>query len=163
VEGRPVSRPEDVAAVEAANAELYAAVEAGDLDRLGAVWVDDGLEGEALCVHPGWPPLRGRSAVLRSWAVIMAHTEYVQFFLTDVEVDVVGDAAVVGFSESTLTGVEDDDGSPLGFAGSRVVTTNVFRRVDGRWRLWAHHASPVLEPEDEEAGPAEAAGEEGDA
>ena len=36
------------------------------------------------CVHPGWPVLTGRGEVLRSYALIMANTEYIQFFLTDV-------------------------------------------------------------------------------
>jgi hypothetical protein len=26
----------------------------------------------------------------------------------------------------------------------RALTTNGFVRVDGTWRLWLHHASPVL-------------------
>jgi hypothetical protein len=31
-----------------------------------------------------------------------------------------------------------------GLAGGRAVATNVFRRTTGGWRLWLHHASPVL-------------------
>ena len=83
----------DLDAVAAANAELYAAFEEGDLDRMEAVW-DDG--DDIQCIHPGWPLLRGRGRVLRSWSVIMANTNYIQFFLTGVEVSVDGDVAVHG-------------------------------------------------------------------
>jgi uncharacterized protein (TIGR02246 family) len=133
----------DVEAVVAANAELYAAFEEGDVDRMEAVWDD---ADDVHCVHPGWPVLHGRSRVLRSWSVIMANTNYIQFFLTGVQTRIEGDVAVVTCEENILTGVADDDGtlSP----SAKVVSTNVFRRRDGGWRLWVHHGSPVLAPEE---------------
>ena len=131
----------DVAAVTAANAELYAAFEAGDVDRMEAVW-DDGED--VLCVHPGWPMLRGRSRVLRSWSVIMANTNYIQFFLTGVETRVDGDLAVVSCEENILTAVADPDGSLS--QSATVVSTNIFRRRSDGWRLWVHHGSPVITP-----------------
>jgi ketosteroid isomerase-like protein len=141
----------DVDAVTEANAELYAAVEAADLDRLGKIWADDALAPSVVCVHPGWPRLRGRDEVLRSWAVIMANTAYIQFFLTEVEVDIDGDVAVLTCSENILTSVgEDDDSASSRLAGGKVVATNVFRRTENGWRLWLHHGSPVLAPSDEE-------------
>ncbi|HEU5034355.1 MAG TPA: nuclear transport factor 2 family protein [Mycobacteriales bacterium] len=129
------------AAVLAANAELYAAFEAGDPERMEAVWDD---ADDVRCVHPGWPLLVGRSRVLRSWSVIMANTSYIQFFLTDVEATVDGDVAVVTCEENILTAVTDPDG--LLSESAKVVSTNVFRRRSGSWRLWAHHGSPVLAP-----------------
>jgi ketosteroid isomerase-like protein len=127
----------ELAAVEAANAEFYAAFEGADLDRMSALWDDDGA-AEVSCVHPGWPLIRGRQRVLRSWAVIMASTSYIQFVLTDLAVTVVGDLAVVTCDENFLTSAEP------GEAG-QVTATNVFRRRrSGRWRLWVHHGSPVL-------------------
>ena len=122
--------------VEAANAALYAAFETGDVDLMEAVW--DVEEPAALvCVHPGWPMLRGRAAVLRSWSAVMANTEYIQFFLTDVQVAVSGGTAVVTCTENVLTSADVGD-------NASVVATNVFvRRADG-WRLQVHHGSPVL-------------------
>lgn len=135
---------DDRSAVEAANAELYAAFEAGDLDRMAAVWDDDGDDASnspIVCVHPGWPGVRGRGRVLRSWALIMANTAYIQFFLLDVAVWARGDVAVVCCEENILTGV----GSELS-GSARVVATNVFHRRDGRWKIRVHHGSPVLSP-----------------
>ena len=122
--------------VEAANASLYSAFENGDVDLMEAVW--DVEEPDALvCVHPGWPMLRGRVSVLRSWSAVMAGTEYIQFFLTDVQVSLQGDSAIVTCTENVLTSADVGD-------NASVVATNVFvRRSDG-WRLVVHHASPVL-------------------
>ncbi len=139
----------DVTEVTAMNAGLYEAVEAGDLDRLGTIWADDALAATVSCVHPGWPRLEGRDEVLRSWAVIMANTPYIQFFLTDVEVQVTGDVAVLTCAENILTSVgEEDDDDSSRLAGGRVVATKVFRRTPRGWRLWLHHGSPVLAPSD---------------
>jgi len=67
----------------------------------------------------------------------MAGTEYIQFFLTDVHVTVVGDSAVVTCTENVLTSADVGE-------NASVVATNVFvRRPDG-WRLQVHHGSPVL-------------------
>ncbi len=125
------------AAVEAANSALYEALESADVEGMAAVWDDE--EPDALvCVHPGWPMLRGRSHVLRSFSAIMANTAYIQFFLTDVDVRVAGDTAVVTCTENILTEVSQEGSNGL------VVATNVFRLRAGRWRLQVHHGSPVL-------------------
>ncbi|MGH3310439.1 MAG: nuclear transport factor 2 family protein [Streptomyces sp.] len=144
----------DIEAVEAANTALYDAVEHADLDSLGDLWLE---EEEVSVVHPGWPALTGRGEVLRSYALIMANTDYVQFFLTDVEVAVHGDTALVSCTENILSGgPAEDDGSAGPLVGGLVVATNVFRRgEDGNWKVWSHHGSPVLvEREDD--------GEDGD-
>jgi ketosteroid isomerase-like protein len=100
-------------------------------------------------VHPGWSPLHGRETVLRSWTMIMANTSFIQFVLTDVEVTVAGEVAVVTCGENMLTGLDDVTGGDIGgLAGGRAVATNVFRRTPEGWRLWVHHASPVLTRQD---------------
>ena len=123
--------------VEAANTALYEALESADVDRMASVW-DDVAPDDVVCVHPGWPMLRGRAHVLRSFSAIMANTPYIQFFLTDVQVAVTGSVAVVTCTENILTAVSEDG------ASGQVVATNVFvRRAEG-WRLQVHHGSPVL-------------------
>jgi ketosteroid isomerase-like protein len=129
----------DVDEVTAANTEFYAAIEAGDVERIQRLWADG---DDVVCVHPGWPAVRGRSRVLRSWAVIMANTAYIQFFLTEAEIAVTGDVARVSCEHSLLTRITDADAG-LGET-ARVVATNVFRRQPDGWRLWSHHGSPVL-------------------
>jgi ketosteroid isomerase-like protein len=129
----------DHKAVEEANAAFYAAFESADLDAMQDLWLDD---PETLCVHPGALPVRGTRAINRSWALIMANTPYIQFFLTDVEVSVLEATASVTCTENVLTG--DETTGPDSFGGARAVATNVFVRTEQGWRLWIHHASPVL-------------------
>jgi ketosteroid isomerase-like protein len=137
----------DVEAVEAANTALYDAVEHADLDALTQLWMDDGVS----VVHPGWPILTGREEVLRSYALIMANTDYVQFFLTDVDVSVHGDTALVSCTENILSGGPAEESGELGpLVGQLVVATNVFRRTSDGWKIWSHHGSPVLAESDEE-------------
>jgi ketosteroid isomerase-like protein len=132
-------RSEDRRAVERVNSTFYEAFETADIDTMQDLWLDD---PETLCVHPGALPVRGTSAINRSWALIMANTPYIQFFLTDVEVSVWEGVASVTCTENVLTG--DDRTGPDAFGGARAVATNVFVRTPGGWRLWIHHASPVL-------------------
>jgi ketosteroid isomerase-like protein len=124
-------------AVLAAHEAFYAAVEAGDLDRLAGLWSDDPA---TVCVHPGARPIHGTAAVLRSWALVMATREYVQFFLTDVEVSVSGDVAAVTCTENVLTG---EGGSSSAFQGGRGQALTVLRRTGPGWRLWLHQSTPV--------------------
>jgi uncharacterized protein (TIGR02246 family) len=123
--------------VEAANTALYEALESADVDRMAQVWDDEDPDA-LVCVHPGWPMLRGRSQVLRSFSAIMANTPYIQFFLTDVDVRVAGDTAVVTCTENILTEVTQEGSS------GQVVATNVFRLRSAGWRLQVHHGSPVM-------------------
>ncbi|MER5891679.1 nuclear transport factor 2 family protein [Streptomyces sp. NPDC001876] len=140
----------DIESVEQANTAFYEAMERGDFDELSALW----LPGEDLtisCVHPGWPVLTGRGEVLRSYALIMANTEYIQFFLTDVGVAMTGDTALVTCTENILSGGPAEEGNSLGpLVGQLVVATNVFRRTPDGWKLWSHHGSPVLAETGEE-------------
>ncbi|MFF0555425.1 nuclear transport factor 2 family protein [Streptomyces sp. NPDC004266] len=134
----------DEAAVEAANTAFYGAMETGDFESLSALWLDDGTT-PVTCVHPGWPVLTGRGEVLRSYALIMANTDYIQFFLTDLRIALADDTALVTCTENILSGGPAEDGAELGpLVGQLVVATNVFRRTPAGWRIWSHHASPVL-------------------
>lgn len=133
--------------VEEANTAFYETMERGDFEKLSTLWLDDDIS----CIHPGWPVLSGRGEVLRSYALIMAHTEYIQFFLTDVKVSVAGDTALVTCTENILSGGPAEDGGDLGpLVGQLVVATNVFRRTSEGWKVWSHHGSPVLTESDEE-------------
>ncbi|MGW4031068.1 nuclear transport factor 2 family protein [Streptomyces sp. NPDC004838] len=142
----------DVEVVEEANTTFYETMERGDFAALSRLWLDD----EVSCVHPGWPVLSGRGEVLRSYALIMSNTEYIQFFLTDVKVSVTGDTALVTCTENILSGGPAEEAGELGpLVGQLVVATNVFLRTPEGWKLWSHHGSPVLTETDEEDGPEE--------
>ena len=125
--------------VAAANEAFYAAVERGDLDalqrRCGAT------RTTAVCVHPGAAPIHGTRNVLRSWALIMANTDYIQFFLTDVEVSLNGDVAAVTCRENILTAA---DSGPHGLQRRPRRGAQRVRPPPDGWRLWLHQAAPVV-------------------
>jgi len=137
----------DVELVEEANTTFYETMERGDFEQLSGLWLNDDIS----CIHPGWPVLSGRGEVLRSYALIMANTEYIQFFLTDVRVSLAGDTALVTCTENILSGGPAEESGELGpLVGQLVVATNVFRRTSGGWKIWSHHGSPVLTETDTE-------------
>ena len=134
-------------AVLSANRSFYDALESGDMDLMGALWAPD--QG-CVCIHPTASPIHGRPAVLRSLALIMANTSYIQFFLTDVEVTLSGDRAVVTCTENILTSApgrheaaEEPAEPATELVSARAACLNAFVRRDDGWRLWVHHATSL--------------------
>lgn len=117
--------------VHAANLAFYAAHEARDLEAMAAVW-DHG--DRAICVHPGWPILRGWAAIEDSWRRIFGGPGRNQFILTNDSIAIEGPVAWVTLDENLVDG---------GSTGT-IAATNVFARADDGWRLVVHHGSPVM-------------------
>jgi uncharacterized protein (TIGR02246 family) len=125
-----------------ANRAFYEAFESRDLDRMAEVWE---RTSRAVCIHPGWPALKGWAGIATSWDAIFVNTPYIQFFLTDERVEVDGDVAWVTLSENILQAA----GGTSTTQGT-VAATNLFVRHDDGWRLVLHHGSPVGGPEQQE-------------
>jgi len=123
----------DAEAVRRANDRFYAAFEARDLDAMSDLWAHD---PEVTCVHPGWSTLRGWGQVAASWAALFNGPQHLQFIVTEASVVVAGDIAWVTCAENLLA---DDSG------GATIAVLNLFGRDQaGRWRMLAHHGSPVM-------------------
>jgi ketosteroid isomerase-like protein len=87
-----------------------------------------------ICTHPGWASLRGWGRVSASFFALFQNSQHLQFILTNQRTEVVGDVAWVAVDENIL----DVDGA------TTVAALNLFARSpEGRWRMVAHHASPV--------------------
>jgi hypothetical protein len=133
----------------AVHRSFYEAIEAGDVDLMAALWID---RPDTACAHPGTTPVRGTSAILRSWTMLMAQAGYLQFFLTDVEVSYTSDGAVaiVTCTENILSGhgLESADS----FAGGRVTSTSVLVLRHGSWQFHTRHASPIIDFDSDEFG-----------
>ncbi len=109
----------------AANAAYYSAFAATDLGAMSRIWADDG----ATCIHPGWPALFGRSEILESYRQILSNPEQDRIEPRNATVIVRGDEARVLCVEFV--------------GGAALAATNLFRRVDGAWRMTHHQASPI--------------------
>ncbi|MBB5998017.1 nuclear transport factor 2 family protein [Streptomonospora salina] len=141
------SRQEVMERVAEANAQFYGAIENGDIDLMRRVWAEEDEAPDLVCVNPGWPLLRGRSEIMRAWTLIMANVPYIQYVLTETHIGVSGEVAMVTCEENVLTAEDDQPGF---VAGGQVVATNMFVYTPEGWRLWSHHASPVMLDENDE-------------
>lgn len=116
----------DSDAVLAANLEFYRAFTARDLVAMEALWA---REKPVACIHPGWPPLSGRDAVMESWHRILSNPEAPKIACFDEQVLPYGDTALVICEEE--------------LDGGTLVASNLFVREDGAWRI-AHHQAGQL-------------------
>lgn len=114
-------------AVLAANEAYYRAFNDADIAAMGRVWAEDG----ASCIHPGWPALIGREAILQSYRGIFSNAARETIAHHD-------EQAMICGGEGRVLCVEIVSGATLALAA-----TNLFRRIDGEWRMVHHHASPV--------------------
>ncbi len=119
-----------------AEAAFYEALETGDLEAMMEVWADD---EEVVCVHPGGPRIAGYDQVRESWARILAQGERLKI---DVSEQVYLQGVMVSLHSLHERVSQGEEPRQV------VVTTNVYLRTGGGWRMIAHHASlaPGIEP-----------------
>ena len=109
-----------------ANEAFYAAFSEGDLDALGALWSE---RPEVAVLHPGWPAIFGREAVMESWRSILEGPRPPQIACGDARAFSQGEAGFVVCIEHLGDGV--------------LVATNYFVQEGGQWRLVHHQAGPA--------------------
>lgn len=119
-----------------ANEKFYDAFNKRDIEAMGQVW---GYYDGATCVHPGWPPIKGRDQILDSWAGIFENSGNMEIKTSDVQVLASEDLAWVSCIEKLYTIAES------GVQVSQVFATNLFQLEDDVWKMVMHHASPTLD------------------
>jgi ketosteroid isomerase-like protein len=117
---------DDSDAVLAANLEFYRAFTTREADAMDELWA---RRAPVACVHPGWPPLTDRAAVIESWRGILANPDSPRIACYDEQVLVYGDTALVICEEE--------------LDGGTLIASNWFVREDGVWRM-AHHQAGQL-------------------
>jgi len=115
----------DEADILAAHAAYYHAFASADFAAMRGIWADDDVS----CIHPGWPVLLGRAAVLESYREILRNPEQERIAARNATVMIAGDEARVFCVEFV--------------GGPAHAATNMFRRVAGAWRMTHHQASPI--------------------
>ena len=120
----PMSDEDDILA---ANAAFYGAFASADFAQMSRIWADD----DVTCVHPGWPALIGRRAILDSYRNILGNPNQDHIEPRDATAMVCGD-------EGRVICVEW-----IGAEAFALAATNWFRRIDGAWRMIHHQASPI--------------------
>ena len=125
----------DASELLAANAAYYRAFAGGDFAAMSRIWAEEGVS----CVHPGWPALIGRGAILESYRGILHGMNRVRIAHRD-------DTAIVMGDDGRVLCVEIVEGAAL-------AATNCYRRVNGTWRMVHHQASPIATPPEENETP----------
>ena len=114
-------------AVLAANLEFYRAFGTCDYPAMNALWA---RLAPVQCIHPGWPAIIGREAVMRSWRNLLTSPEPTRVACHDDQAILHHDFALVICEEELSAG--------------NLVATNMFVKEDGRWRMVHHQASPLV-------------------
>lgn len=112
----------------AANAAFYAAFSRNDLAAMDALW---SATRDVAVFHPNWQGIKGRDAVMRSWAAIMDDSGPTEIRPIDACVIISGKTAMV-VCEEDLVAV-------------RMIATNVFINEGGTWRMVHHQATRLPE------------------
>lgn len=129
---------DDEIAVLAANDAFYDAFEGEDAQAMETLWAAD---APCACVHPGWDPVVGRTAVLSTWRGILGGGNAPHVKVDSARVLVYGEVALVVCIEHVSA--REGPGSAL------LSATNVFVREQGAWRITHHHASPLSQEHQE--------------
>jgi len=115
-----------------ANDRFYQAFNGCDLDLMRKVWLED---MSVQCLHPGWHVLLGFASIIKSWRDIFENGENLDIKLSDVDVIASEDLAWVSCRENLFSI------HMSGVKASKTFATNVFKRVNGEWKMILHHAS----------------------
>lgn len=127
---QPVSMSDENALI-AANAAFYSAFAMRDVEAMARLWAED---DSVSCIHPGWPAIVGRTAVVGSWRDILEGGRSPLITCHEPFAIVTGNEGRVPCIEMIGT---------LALAAS-----NHFRRIGGAWRLVHHQSSPIAQAGD---------------
>ncbi|CAK0823152.1 unnamed protein product, partial [Prorocentrum cordatum] len=126
---------DDEVHVLSANAELYSAFSARDIDRIKALWLQASY---VQCIHPydQQKPASGYSEVCGSWRRLFDQGRLQRSVVSaeNVRVNVRGATA-------TVSCVEQVSSRKARRPQNKMLATNVFRKVQGRWLLIHRHVS----------------------
>lgn len=119
-----------------ANEAFYIAFANHDLQSMERLWDP---QADLVCVHPGWPPLTDRAAIMESWARILGNSEQPAIAVHALTPVPVSDAMLVVCYERMGDGAGGTDATVM-------VASNMFvDGVDGP-RLVFHHSGLCGDP-----------------
>lgn len=124
----------DIDAVLFSNEAFYRAFSDRDEAAMLDLWSQT---APVACLHPGWGPLFGREAVMKSWLAIIRNPESPAIFCHDPTAHTHGDTGwVICFEE---------------IEGSFLTATNMFVREGRVWKMVHHQAGPTAARPNREA------------
>lgn len=112
-----------------ANDAFYLAFAQKDIKAMERLWATG---HPTVCIHPGWPAITERDAIVRSWRRILGNPEQPGIDFYNVVAHTVGSVVMVTCYEE--------------LAGSVCVATNGFLKEGGTMRLFHHQSAPCASP-----------------
>jgi hypothetical protein len=116
-----------------ANEAFYLAFNQKDPAAMRQVWSES---AELLCLHPGWPALIGREAVLSSWDNILTNQNQVRVQMYQPQAVTVANTD----GHAVMVICYEQVGSTV------MVATNLFVTEDSLPKLMAHQSGPCGDP-----------------
>lgn len=114
---------------EEAEIAFYEAIERADINALGQVW---SLDDNIVCIHPGATRIEGRAQVLESFSDMFAESPTIGFSISD---------AMQTQSDGLAIHLVREEIELDGQLVSVMVSTNIYHKEDGGWRMLLHHSS----------------------
>lgn len=130
-----VTVDKDLETLQEANTAFYNAFESLEIQKMDTVWLQ---KAHVKCIHPGWDIRIGWPDVRDSWVLIFNNTIKIKFSICLLDLSVRGNVGWTICNESIST---QDKGK---WVDGRIISSNLFERHDGVWRLIHHHGSPLL-------------------
>ena len=121
---------------EAAEAAFYAAFAGTDLEAMRSVWATG---HDVVCIHPAGTPISGYDSIMASWREILGGGKAFELAFELV-------ARTQGPDMMVSTVYERFRPARAAMTAAPVMATNVYRLINGSWRMVLHHASPVAAP-----------------
>ncbi len=110
------------------NRRFYQALAVADYPAMCRIWLPS---PDAVCVHPGQPPLHGWDAIRTSWRAILKQQGPLHVWATNMDVRLFGQTAEVHCLENV------DNGETGQILQARAV--NIYRASGRTWKLLEHH------------------------
>ncbi|GKY93410.1 hypothetical protein MPSEU_000308600 [Mayamaea pseudoterrestris] len=132
---------DDCGSVLYVNAQFYKAFSNQDYSHMATLWTKDGT---ATCIHPACRALIGTKAILSSWQTLFINPTNQRTMIEPHQMRL----AVKGATTAILT-CEEHVYTRRFVQGqkrqtelvNKLLATNIFRKVNGKWLLHHHHAS----------------------
>ena len=143
---------DDFKSIMQTNAHFYSSFSSLDMAAMENVWLRD---NRCICQFPGHKQLLGYDKIMRSWKHAVKHMDGAMrrnwMEPTEIQVEFqTRDKAVVFCVEmvySISCSIVDGVLRPESQLIQRLSATNAFKRVQGKWYIWYHQATPISEGE----------------
>ena len=133
---------DDCASVLCVNSAFYRAFSEKDYDAMADLWLKD---SSVCCIHPAHEPLVGAKDVLNSWKLMFVSSDtsfqHNRMEPSNVRLSVKGTTAVVTCNEEVFTRRFVRGRKRQNELVTKLTSTNIFRKVGGKWHIVHHHAS----------------------